>query len=191
MLVKKSSELSTTTPSRPPPRSSRSKSATPTPPSRSLSSSRPRPPASSVLPSTSTPLRPGVKAGCRTLAPRSTTPRTPTATSSSSTSATAPLCPSRTSVGPNPPSVMLPVAALLVLCRTPTMPRHRPLKPTSPQARKANWCPVTRPPSMRSRCAHRPPLPTPTVLSNLLRSRSRSKACSLMFKHHRPPTAIH
>jgi hypothetical protein len=190
--VKKSSEPSTTTPSRLPPRSSRSKSATPTPLSRSLSSSRPRPLVSSALPSMSTPLKPGVKADCRTLAPRSTTlPRTPTATSSSSTSAMAPLCPSRTSVGLNLPSVMLLVAALLVLCRTPTMRRHRPLKPTSPQARKANLGLLTRPPSMRSRRAHRQPLPTPTVPSNLLQLRSRSKARPLVFEHHRPSTAIH
>jgi hypothetical protein len=194
MLAKRSSSLSTTVPSRRPPRSSRFRSATPTPRSRSHSSSRPRLLASSARLSMSTRLRPGARVGCLTQVRRSmTTPQPPKAMSSSSTSATTLLFLSRTSAGLNPPSVTLQAAALLEPCRLPTTRhRHRPTKATLLLARKPSRLPRMMLLSTQSPCLLLRPRPTRTALSSpplLLPTRNKTRTRYQTVLRRPPPIA--
>ena len=160
-----SSRPSTTVPSRLPPRSFKSRSATPIPRSRSRSSSKPRLLVSSALLSTSTQLRPGVKAGCPTPAPRSTTMHPPPkATNSSSTLATTPPSRSKTSAGPSLPSAMLLAAAHSVQFRSPTASRRHSLpRPRRPLPLTPTPAPVRILPSTPSLWLRRLPRPTQTA----------------------------
>lgn len=140
----------------------------PTPRSRSRSSNKRRPLANFDLPSTSTQLRHGVKAACRTRAPRLTTPRT--ATSLNSTLAPQPTFHSRVSVGLNLLSAVCRAVISTAVC-------HIRVPANSPSSRSM-LLPAQTTPLMRRGLAPRrsPSTLAQLTLPTLLLSRTKPPA---------------